>query len=155
MFGKLFQLGYVVGDLDAAMARLGEAQGIREFQLQIRDKPDTPIARSAKAYIGSVMVELLEPRTGFAPAMYTDYLDQHPGALRLQHLGYLVESEEEFAAVGEWMKARNIAPIHSGGIPGVVRATYFDTRSSFGHYTEYILLLGAKDFYQDVPVTRP
>ncbi|MBV9510931.1 MAG: VOC family protein, partial [Caulobacteraceae bacterium] len=105
VFGKLYQLGYVVGDLDAAMARLRQRLGICHFQVQVRDRPDAPTVRSAKAYVGPTMLEFLEPRAGVASPMYTDFLDQDPATPRLQHLGYMVASREEFAAIAEWMKS--------------------------------------------------
>ncbi|MBV9512363.1 MAG: VOC family protein [Caulobacteraceae bacterium] len=152
MHGKLFQLGYVVADLDAAMARLGETQDIRHFRVDVFGDASGLLLRSAKAYAGGTMLELLEPRLTAADRLYTSFLDSDPAVPRLQHLGYLVETEEEFTGVGAWMKARGIAVALEAVLPGKLSATYFDTRPMLGHYSEYVCLSPqARDFYDDVP----
>ena len=153
MHGTLFQLGYVVADLDGAMARLGETQDIRRFRVDVFGASSTLLLRSAKAYAGGIMLELLEPRPDAADGLYTSFLDADPTVPQLQHLGYLVETEEEFAAVGAWMKARGIGLALEAALPGVLTAAYFDTRPMLGHYSEYVRLAPqARDFYADVPV---
>lgn len=101
-YGEIFQLGYVVPDLDAALAHWTGRMGVGPFflyptplqfvSLSLRGVPlddrSDVIRRVAVGYAGDMMIELIEP--GATPSIYTEFVDA--GLSGVQHLGAMAES---------------------------------------------------------------
>ena len=127
--GPANQNGYVIPDLDAAMAgwlRLGVGPWVVyrhvplvDFELRgVRQDPDVSIAL---ANTGSIQVELIEPHDD-TPSLYTEFLDANPAG-GLQHLGYWTP---EYDAVLARCLDMGWDVGQAGSVAGV-RFTYFDT----------------------------
>lgn len=94
LFGKLFQLGHVVPDVDPAMAEW-RAAGIEDWTVvrdfpvlewRYRDEVVTIPIDVAIAWSGDVQIELIAPRDD-TPSMYHEFLESNPAG-GLQHFGY-------------------------------------------------------------------
>ena len=96
-FGNLCQLGYVVGDIEAAMRHWLEVFDVGPWfyveRLAVTDvryygEPSSPHVSIAITYSGAVQVELIQQRNE-APSMYRDFTAAgHEG---LQHVCYFPE----------------------------------------------------------------
>ena len=150
LFGRLFQYGYVVKDLDACIARLKPALGVPKFHIK-ENGPSSSSTRTGKVVIGDIQLELLEARTD-RPTVYDGYIPDDPAGMKFQHFGYYIDTREEYDAIGEWMKEKNIPLAHSAVMPDTLLAAYYDTRPLFGHYFEYVHLMpAAQNWYDDLP----
>lgn len=99
-YGEMFQVGYVVPDLDAALAHWTERMKVGPFFLYPMpipfrsvafrgnriDPPDV-IRRVAVGYAGDMMIELIEP--GSAPSTYREFLGA--GLQGVHHLGAMAD----------------------------------------------------------------
>jgi hypothetical protein len=135
-FGTLFQVGYVVRDLDAALEHWVEVLGIGPFflvpmpivfsYLNIDDKPagDTNlIARNALAYSGDTQIELIVP--GTAASTYHEFLDA--GCRGVHHLGF--ESPNLEAQLARAIGAGDKVVLQ-GELPGF-KFAYLEPKSEF------------------------
>lgn len=134
-----FQIAYATNDLDRAMRAFDEQFGVKRF-FKMPDMPYDAETRMsiATAYIGEVMIEIIEPH-GPGHTIYDDALP--PGdefAIRHHHMGHLFEKEEDLQRVVDLAAARRQPIAYEGGVEGVIKAVYVDTRESLGHYLEYI-----------------
>ena len=86
LFDGFYQMGFVVADIAAAMETLGRVHGVTRF----RHRAGAAWMDAAHAWVGSTMIELIEPREG-APAIYTAEPPPAAGAMRLHHHGYRVQ----------------------------------------------------------------
>ncbi len=122
LFGNVVQQGYVVPDVDAAMAHW-IARGIGPFYIADIEGMDgeyygDPIKskmRAAFAYSGDQQIEVIQP-TGTNANIYADYLKHHPDG-GLQHLAVWVDNvDDAFAklnADGEkWRIAQRYGEAH-------------------------------------------
>jgi len=155
-FSGFFQLGYVTRDLDRACAAFADRFGAVDFTVSEPgpiDGRQPPTRRIALTWIDEVMTEIIEPD----PAQRTIYDDALPaaderGAIRLHHLGYLIDDHEAMLTrLGQMGYA---VPLH-GGMPGALDYIYADTRAHLGHYCEFIRLdEGGRAFFGSVPRLR-
>jgi len=154
-FGAIFQLGYVVADIDAALdhwVRTGvgpwyvlDPLPIEHFSY--RGGPSiVPEVTIALSYSGGMQVELIHQRDD-APTMYRDFLAATGGGL--QHLGYLpagYDASLAAAVAAGWEQAHvghaagtRFVYLDGGGHPGSV-AELVDldptSRSFFGHIAD-------------------
>jgi hypothetical protein len=140
MSNAVFQLAYVTQDLERAMAEIGVAFGIGQFQVN-RDVPiatgnGTASCHFALAFLGAQQIELIEPAGG-VDGVYRDALEPCRIAV-LHHLGFLVTTETAWQAT--------LRRIEAGGDPVPVRGSfgdlmhyaYVDRRDLCGHYMEYM-----------------
>lgn len=150
-----FQLGYVTTDLEAAIARMTDRFGAGEF-VTLPDQDDTA-PRIAIGYAGTMMIELIQPRTTSGD-LYSDWLTTSvsgdPGevVVRLHHVGMLVDTTEELAA----LRARHVELgdriAAEGDTPGFVGFLYADTVAELGHYLEYVRPdTGVRELFATVP----
>ncbi len=125
--GKLFQIGYVVPNLDAALAEFNNRLGAPRFMV-LREivvqngwfrGSTAPINHSmAFGYIGDMQFEIIENLSG--KSTYSEFLDRVPEG-GVHHLGYIVD---DYDAADADLLAR--------GYRLVQRGTFADTR--FGYY---------------------
>ena len=147
LFGPVRQNGYVVRDIEAALAHWTGAMGVGPFwyfervpmeMFCYRDAPSPLEVSIALANSGPLQIELIQPRNG-APSMYRDFLDAgHEG---LQHVAYWTESFD-----GDLARARaaGFEVGQSGQIGADGRFVYFETRSHPGTVIELSEISGAK-----------
>ncbi len=150
LFRNHFQLGYAVKSVDGALESLREKFGVRKWQ--VRQLPEaSPIRALAWAYVKDMMIELVEVKPGHLP-YYDDWIPESVSALRLHHLGYMVENEEEWQAVNKRFDDLGIQMAMDLELGNKLLSRYFDTVPLLGHYCEFVLLKpDGKTFWADVP----
>lgn len=154
MFGGFFQLGYVTRDLDAALYKIHSSIGPSDFLVNEPmpiDGVPAPTRRIALAYFDDVMTEIIEPDPAQA-TIYDDFLADDHAAIRLHHLGYLIE---DTARTMQRLDENCIPVSWSREMPGALDFIYADTRTESGHYSEFIRLdEGGKAFFSSLPRHR-
>jgi ketosteroid isomerase-like protein len=151
--GEFFQLGYVTSDLERAMAHYRDHQGVESFcVLDNRavlppDGSDGPFIRVALAYLGSVMIELIEPEAG-SKSIYTHAL-RADGGICLHHIGYLVDPSVFVSLEGNLVGNGIAVPVIRRGGMALI---YADTRSTLGLFSEFVCKSAMVDsFFAQVP----
>ena len=143
---KVFQIGYVVPDLHAAVRFFKETLGVPDFlvwenfmleQQTYNGTPGDYLQSIAFGYLGDLQIELIQPLSG--ESSYSAYLRRNPIG-GVQHLGVLVDDFD--AAVGA-MTARGFQAVQSG-CHGDTRLVYFDTDEASGTLTEIITIAPAE-----------
>lgn len=123
------QLGFVVPDLDAAVAHWASL-GVGPFFLlehitfercQFRGKPVTLDMSVAVGQWGEVQVELVRQHCQ-TPSIYTTFDGSKRGGL--QHMGVMTDSVVESVAQ---LTARGVTPIQEGETANGIRFAYVDT----------------------------
>lgn len=133
LFGRIFQLAYVVEDIDAAIAHWTGTMGVGPFVrfpvplqadwLEVRGRrvpaDEDIFAAVAIAYSGDTMIELIQP--GGAPSPYREFLAA--GRRGAHHLGtYADDYDAQMAAA----RAAGIGVAMEGVLP-MSRFAYLDT----------------------------
>lgn len=136
-FGPIFQVAYVVPDLEASVIHWTSVMGVGPFflfplplpfdWLEVRGAPvanDTPMfAGVAISFSGETMIELIQP--GSAPSPYREFLDA--GRQGVHHLGtYTQDYDGQMAAA----RAAGISVAAEGRLP-LSRFAYLDTDQLF------------------------
>lgn len=144
----LYQLGFTTTNLERATTLLGERYGITSWR---RATPN-PKMRTAHAYAGDSMIELIEP-TGEAMSLYLDHMPGPDDIVRLHHLGRRITNAESWAALERGIAALGLdVPMGGSVMDGDLHYVYVDTRADLGIYSEYVWLRGkALSLYDDVP----
>jgi hypothetical protein len=98
------------------------------------------------------MVELVDLRPG-DDTIYHAWIPETDDAIRLHHLGFLIEDEAEWHARVQKYGQAGFEVAISGAIPGVMDWHYSDTVAALGHYTELIRFTteAGKAYWADVP----
>ena len=140
--GTLFQIGYVVPNLDAALAHLSSKLGAPRFMV-LREiivengwfkGSQAPINHSmAFGYVGDVQFEIIEPVSG--KSTYSEFLERVPEG-GVHHLGFSVENYD--AATADLL-ARGYKPVQRGTF-GDTKFGYFETSDDPGTVTEIVYL---------------
>lgn len=147
-----FQQGYLTTDLDRAVALYRERFGAASFFTFDTStmSAESPI-KVGLAWIGGVMVELIEPLGPPAP-VYAGHLPEDGFAIRFHHMGYITEDPSK------WQEG--VAALEAQGMPvalkregsGWIDLCYFDARATLGHHLEFVLAHPAgKEFLAQVP----
>jgi extradiol dioxygenase family protein len=132
---SLFQHAYVVRDLDAAIATFGDHYGVSQFTiLPMPAMEGGASMRIALAWSAGQMIELIEAK-GPGLGIYTDWLADG-SAIRLHHFGYLIEDDEQWAAVEKRLEAEGKPPVFAGD-GGICQFIYVHA-PELGHYLEYV-----------------
>ncbi|MBF6618069.1 VOC family protein [Pollutimonas thiosulfatoxidans] len=146
-FGEIRQLGYVVHDIEAAMAYWSGTLGVGPWfynpQVPIRNyhyegKQYEPHNSVALANSGFVQVELIQTRND-VPSMYRDFLLQ--GRTGLQHVAYWTE---DYDADLHRAISQGFRPVMSGEVGERGRFVYFDTEYHPGTVIELSEVAGPK-----------
>ncbi|MDP1632625.1 MAG: VOC family protein [Caulobacter sp.] len=134
--GPVRQNGYVVRDIEAAMAHWIEVLGVGPWYYIEQVKMDwfrhrgvdqTPQVSIALANSGDLQIELIQQRNA-APSMYLEFLDRHGEGL--QHMSWWSMS---YQADYDAALARGLTLGHEGQIGGPQgRFAYFDTDQVHG-----------------------
>lgn len=139
-FGPLWQLGYVVADLEPALQGWLQA-GVGPWyvldplpidRFSYRGGPSqVPRAAVALAYSGGVQIELIH-QLDDTPTMYRDFLAATGGGL--QHVGYLPADYDAACATAD---ALGWSIGHDGEASGT-RFRYYDTGNHAGSVIELV-----------------
>ncbi len=140
--GTLFQIGYVVPNLDAALAHLNGKLGAPRFMV-LREivvengwfrGSDAPINHSmAFGYVGDTQFEIIENVAG--KSTYSEFLDRVPEG-GVHHLGYAVD---DYDAATADLLARGYRLVQRGTF-GDTKFGYFETGDDPGTLTEIVYL---------------
>ena len=152
------QLGIVTADIDRAVRvweekygvgpwLVGDADLARTSATTLNGRPASFSARIAIAWIGPMMVELIEPATG--ESVWADSLHRHAGADHIHHVLCLTDD------IGETIDDfdRKGVPASQTGhheISGVDWA-YFDTEDDLGFTLEFAFFPPGVDLPGGVP----
>lgn len=146
-FGEINQAGYVVEDIDAAMAHWSGVLGVGPWfymeRVPVRDfryrGTPSPIEVSvALANSGPLQIELIQQRND-APSMYRDFLAA--GRTGLQHVAYWTRNYDEDLAR---LDAQGFKSGMSGEVGERGRYVYFDTEFHPGTVIELSEVSGPK-----------
>jgi catechol 2,3-dioxygenase-like lactoylglutathione lyase family enzyme len=147
LFGPIRQNGYVVRDIEAALAYWTEEIGVGPFwyfervpmdAFEYEGKPSPLEVSIALGNSGPLQIELIQQRND-APSMYRDFLDA--GNEGLQHVAYWTESFDRDLARAEEAGFR---AGQAGRIGDDGRFVYFETTSHPGTVVELSEVSGAK-----------
>ncbi|KEQ53191.1 VOC family protein [Sphingobium chlorophenolicum] len=148
LFDGFYQMGFVARDLDRATAALGQRFGITHF----RRKRSSPTMDAAHAWVGAIMLELIQIGPG-APDIYEAYVPDDPSAVRLHHHGFRAADAAAWESINRRIDAVGLAtPMRGAVMDGQLNYIYADTRADTGVYSEFVYLTGAAtSIYDDVP----
>ena len=127
--GQIFQLGYIVPDVDAAMRRYADAMRIGPFTCSrgfkapdgwYRGNTDMPELTIAHAYSGCLFIELIQQHDD-TPSVYKEFIDIY--GYGLHHFGIAV-AEEEYDSTLEHFYSRGFENVFTDQLPGEVRIRY-------------------------------
>ncbi|TAK98547.1 MAG: hypothetical protein EPO08_18830 [Rhodospirillaceae bacterium] len=150
VFRNHFQCGYVVRDIDKAIANMGEKFGVSKWQIN-RLSADAPGRALGFAYVQNVMIELVDVRPE-QETIYRSWIPESDTAVRLHHLGYMIDTEEEWRSVISQFKAAGFRTALEGSVGDILDYYYADTVAELGHYCEFVRLKPAgKSFWANVP----
>ena len=150
LFGPLVQQGYVVPDVDAAVAHW-LARGVGPFFIaDIKNMSGVydgehiyADMRAGFAYSGDQQIEVITP-VGTDPSIYKDYLQSNPAG-GLQHLAYWVDDIDdklsEISGIGHEFKVWQ----RYGEAPDYKAHAYIDSTAAAG---VMIQLMARSDFYE-------
>lgn len=133
LFGRVFQIAYVIEDVDAAIAHWTQTMGVGPFVrfpvplqadwIEVRGKrvpaDEDIFAAVAIAYSGDTMIELIQP--GFAPSPYREFLGA--GRQGVHHLGTYADDYDAQMATA---RTAGIGVAMEGVLP-MSRFAYLDT----------------------------
>ncbi|PRD44776.1 glyoxalase [Phyllobacterium phragmitis] len=145
--GAIRQLGYVVDDIEAAMAHWHSAMGVGPWFYNPR-VPIEDYRYDGRAYevhnsvalanSGALQVELIQTRND-APSMYRDFM--HAGHRGLQHVAYWTRDYDADLAR---MEAEGFTRKMSGKVGANGRFVYFDREAHPGTVIELSEVMGPK-----------
>lgn len=132
-FGPVFQVAYVVADIEAHIDHWTKIMGVGPFfrfpvprpiaDLKVDDKPAAPdtdlFAGVALSYSGDTMIEIIQP--GSAPSTYREFLDA--GRQGVHHLGTFTDDYDNQMAAA---RAAGIEVALEGVLP-LSRFAYLKT----------------------------
>jgi len=145
--GEIRQLGYVVHDIEAAMAYWSKTLGVGPWfynpkvpieNYRYRGEAHAPHNSVALANSGFVQVELIQTRND-VPSMYRDFLQA--GRTGLQHVAYWTA---DYDADLERLTRQGFKPVMSGEVGDRGRFIYFDTEYHPGTVIELSEVAGPK-----------
>lgn len=145
--GEIRQLGYVVDDIEAAMAHWSQVMGVGPWYYN----PKVPIEdyvyegerydvhnSVALANSGALQVELIQTRNE-VPSMYRDFM--RAGHRGLQHVAYWTQDFDRHLA---HMRAQGFRVKMSGAVGENGRFVYFDREAHPGTVIELSEVVGPK-----------
>ena len=136
LFSGAFQRGYVVADIDSAMARITAAYGITQWSIIDNRGTNRMTRRIALARTGLSMIELIEPNDAVAH-IYADHRPAASQTAQFHHLGCLLPDIAALEDVVAQLQRCDI-PIVGRGEAGPLHFLYADTRAELGHFMEYL-----------------
>ena len=152
-FRNLFHLGYVVLDLEKVIDNMRERFGVANWK--VLPLPEgAPAKAIGFAYVQDTMIELVEVdlRQELLP-IHRGWLPQSEAEARLNHVAYMVDSEEELMAQIDRFEAAGVATAWLESFGDIFSRYYYaDTTAQLGHFTEFVCLGPAgRDFLAQIP----
>lgn len=151
--GKLFQIGYVVPDIDKALAHMNNVLGIPNFMVMremivengwFRGKSAHINHSMAFGYVGDMNIEVIQPIEG--PSTYSEYLDRVPEG-GVHHIAYSVDNYDE---AEKDLISRGFTKVQQGTFGDTVFG-YFESPDDPGTMTEIVYLdPGAIGMFQSI-----
>jgi hypothetical protein len=136
---RYYHNGYVVRDIDAAIARLVTEGGPSSFLMMdvARGRPpaESPMRRLALAGIGDHIYELIEADAN-APSIYRDAVPTDDSII-FHHTGFYIDTDRDWNTLERQVDAMG-GSASAGAIPGLLRFIYVDRRADLGHFVEYV-----------------
>ena len=149
LFGPVVQQGYVVPDVDAAIAHWTARgvgpfflQDIADFPGQYAGQPMLASMRAGFAYCGDQQIEVIAPQ-GDHPSVYRDFLEHTPQG-GLQHLAFWVDSIDDTLASLAASGHRYRVWQRYGEPPDYAAHAYIDSET---HPGVMIQLMARSEFY--------
>ena len=127
--GQIFQLGFLVPDVDAAMRFYAEALRIGPFTCSsgfkapdgwYRGGTDMPELTIAHAYSGRLFIELIRQHDD-TPSVYKEFKDKH--GYGLHHMGLAI-APEDYDETLERYYSLGYEDVFTDNLPGGVRIRY-------------------------------
>jgi methylmalonyl-CoA/ethylmalonyl-CoA epimerase len=152
------QIGILTADLDRAIRTWEEKYGVGPWQVQTCDgstmsetmlggRPATFGMRLAVTYLGSLMLELIEPGEG--DSVYAQSLARRGGA---DHLHHVLCTTRDFRGTLDAFRRKGVATAQSGTFnDGPIDWAYLDTEPDLGFMLEFIQL--PEGYNLDPPTT--
>lgn len=139
IFGPIFQCGYVVDNIDTALAHWVNVLGVGPFYkdrvefewYRYRGERSNPILQVALANSGNLQIELIQ-QTNEAPSHYRDFLMEHGSGL--QHFAVLSNDYDSDMA----RYATECETLAELKLAGSLRATYLATQAHPGTIVEVV-----------------
>ena len=156
LFKKHFQIAYLVDDVHAAMEEFSTKYAISKWQVMDMVAMQGEAASSRYLALAwtdqDTMIELIEPVES-VPSIYQGWRRDSGQYARFHHLGFLVDDDEEYAAIKRQLADADCPIAIEGAAGDVLEYAYIDTPRAFGHYVELIHLKGAgkTQFFAQVP----
>jgi hypothetical protein len=148
--GPFFQAGYVVRDLEKGVDFMRRTTGVQNWQL-IDLRPDGLIDGMALAWTKGVMLELIAVDPDNALPVYQKHIPATTEEARFHHLGYMLETEEDYHARVRDTQAAGIPEAFSKEFWGAL-TYYADSYARLGHFVEFVHLKPeAEHFFAGVP----
>ena len=135
--GQIFQLGYVVPDVDASMQFYAEAMRIGPFTCNrgfkapdgwYRGSADMPQLTIAHAYSGRLFIEFIQQHDD-TPSVYKEYVEKY--GYGLHHYGIAV-APEDYDKTLEHYYSLGFENIFTDTLPGNVRIRYIGPKTKEG-----------------------
>lgn len=132
-----FQVAYVTNDLGRAIGvfareyRAGEFYYIRNVPLPMGGQMDI-----ALAWIGNLNIEIIEAR-GNRNSFYESCLPADEFAIAFHHLGFLIETDEEWRSLQEAIRDSSRKVVFAGSDPSGLDFVYLEA-PELGHFHEFI-----------------
>jgi len=132
--GQIFQLGFVVPDVDASMRfyaeqlRIGPFSCSRGFKAPdgwYRGATDMPELTLAQAYTGSIFVEFIQQHDD-TPSVYKEFIEKC--GYGLHHYGIAVATEE-YDQMLEHYYSRGFENVFTDNLPGGTRIRYIGPKN--------------------------
>lgn len=155
LFKHHFQVCYLVDDARQGMTFFGETCGISQWHvidMVAMMGPQSPLRTIALAWAGDTMIELAEPIEA-VPSIYSNWRRDSGLAARFHHLGFLAQSEQDYAEIKGQLAAAGFPVVVENTVDDVLMAAQIDTTGALGHYYELIHLVGGMEnpFFAPVP----
>jgi hypothetical protein len=150
---NFFHAGYVVRNIGAVMDNMRAQFGVARWKVLTLPE-GSPATALGMAYVGETMIELVEvDPEGELMAIHQGFAPTSEGEARLNHLAYLLDSEEELQTVIASFEASGVATAWLASFGDIFSGYYYaDTRAQLGHYSEFICLGSeGREFLAEVP----
>jgi len=127
--GQIFQLGFIVPDVDASMRFYAEAlrigpfkcsRGVRAPDGWYRGGADMPVVTIAHAYTGRLFIELISQHDD-TPSVYKEFIERH--GYGLHHYGLAIAPEDYDATLERYYRL-GFEDIFTDNLPGGTRIRY-------------------------------
>lgn len=135
--GQVFQLGFIVPDVDEAMRAYAEklrvgpftcSRGFKAPDGRYRGSNDMPELTIAHAFNGSLFIELIQQHDG-TPSVYKEFIDRY--GYGLHHFGLAIAPEDYDDTLKRFYDD-GFEDVFSDNLPGGVRIRYIGPKGEDG-----------------------